>query len=505
MLPAVCAFAAVCALVVMPSEPPQNAPTPVTPKPAPAPAVAPTSTTYPEPTPLSGAAILPDAPYTPGRGVQRTMSLLVQSTPTHRNHVKILVYGQSISEQDWWKQVADDLRRRFPNADLDIQNKAIGGFASQLLIRPAEHDVYPWYPDLVIFHVYGANQEYEQITHNIRSRTTAEVLIQRDHVTKWPAPTDQLAPDKDKGAWWDDFMNNHVLPDTARKYGCGIVDIRGQWLDYLRTNHVEPKALLSDDVHLNAWGNFLMARLISRYLVYRPELADTVDKNSVQTLVIGRDIRWRNGRLTVPFTGNRVDLVMDTPVKPTSDGKDSHIEILVDGKKPSAFAEAYSFTRPQPNPWSPLALVRVDKGTNNTAPFVSSQTPDAPETWTLTITDVSPDFKTWDYTLSNALTGADGAGSNRAPFTSPSGRVGIAPEAFFHPNDKPIFKGYTITWQTQRNFADHFVSPPQRTIASMEQTLTAIQGIANAPHTLELIGVPFPTLRAVRVYCPPVK
>ena len=127
------------------------------------------------------------------------MTLLATSTPDHHNAVRILFYGQSITEQDWSRQVADDLRRRFPNADLQIENRAIGGFADQLLRRPAEHDLYPFYPDLLIFHVYGGNQEYEEIIRNVRTRTAAEVLMQLDHVdslaagharrrprTKWP-------------------------------------------------------------------------------------------------------------------------------------------------------------------------------------------------------------------------------------------------------------------------------------------------------------------------------
>ena len=88
-------------------------------------------------------ALPPRVPQELGQNIQRTMSLLATSTPQRRNKVRILFYGQSITEQDWWKQVADDLKKRFPNADLDVQNRAIGGFASQLLIRPAEHDVFP--------------------------------------------------------------------------------------------------------------------------------------------------------------------------------------------------------------------------------------------------------------------------------------------------------------------------------------------------------------------------
>src|SRR6058998_2348722 len=95
---------------------------------------------FPPPLPAKNPAEL-------GVHVQRTMTLLATSTPEHRNHVRILFYGQSITEQQWSKQVAEDLRKRFPNADLEIENRAIGGFASQLLVRPAEHDLYPFYPD----------------------------------------------------------------------------------------------------------------------------------------------------------------------------------------------------------------------------------------------------------------------------------------------------------------------------------------------------------------------
>src|ERR1019366_4089894 len=102
-------------------------------------------------------------PATLGLGVQRTMTLLAASTPEHRNTVRVLFYGQSITEQDWWKSVADDLRRRFPNANLIIENRALGGYASQLLVKSAETDLYSFQPDLLIFYVYGSHIEYENI------------------------------------------------------------------------------------------------------------------------------------------------------------------------------------------------------------------------------------------------------------------------------------------------------------------------------------------------------
>ena len=61
-----------------------------------------------------------------GRNIQRTMRLLATSTPEKRNTVRILFYGQSITEQNWAKLVEDDLRRRFPHANLIIENRALG-------------------------------------------------------------------------------------------------------------------------------------------------------------------------------------------------------------------------------------------------------------------------------------------------------------------------------------------------------------------------------------------
>lgn len=42
--------------------------------------------------------------------IQRTMSLLTTSTLEKQNTVRILIYGQSLSAQDWWLEVRDHLQ-----------------------------------------------------------------------------------------------------------------------------------------------------------------------------------------------------------------------------------------------------------------------------------------------------------------------------------------------------------------------------------------------------------
>ena len=160
-----------------------------------------------------------------GRGIQRTMTLLANSTPMQRNTVRILFYGQSITEQTWSKLVAEDLKTRFPNANLIIENRALGGFSSQRLVKTAETDLYDFNPDLLIFHVYGAHDDYERIIERTRQRTTAEILIQTDHVgAKDDWRVEETDPAKIGHKHWASFMNYKHLPSVITRYGCGSVD-----------------------------------------------------------------------------------------------------------------------------------------------------------------------------------------------------------------------------------------------------------------------------------------
>ena len=427
-----------------------------------------------------------------GRGVQRTMTLLASSTPRRRRHVRVLFYGQSITEQEWSKQVAAELRCRFPNADLEIENRAIGGFASQLLIRPAEHDVYPFYPDLVIFHVFGANQQYEQIIRSIRSRTTAEVLMQTDRIgDSWPL--EQPDDKADKGPRWDYFMNHRFLPETAMKYGCGLCEIHADWLAYLRANHYQPRQLLvQDGAHLNVQGNYLMARLTSRYLVYRPELPDAAWKDLARDHAVDAGA-WKDGKLSIAVEGNRVDVL---PAAAKGEAAGGSGRVLIDGRKPSEFPAAYRIARPQPGPWSPLFLSRVD----HDAPLLL-------EDWTLRVRRVAADGKAWEFDVSGSLTGADGSGRSDRPFVSKSGRVKIEPAAWFRGFYPPLPEGYTIHWQVLPMFADTYRAPRAGDPA-LDNATTVVQGISNSRHTLQIVAddpAHLPAIAAVRTYRPPVK
>jgi hypothetical protein len=424
-----------------------------------------------------------------GVGIQRAMMLMATSTPEKRNRVKVLFYGQSITEQAWSKLVGEDLKKRFPHADLEIANKAIGGFASQRLVKIAEHDLYPWYPDLVIFHVYGANDTYEEILKNIRTRTTAEVLLQKDHVgAKLPPVIKNWDEAKelqkqDGGMWWDYMMNHVFLPDYAKKYGLGLADVRTPWVKYLADNKLDTRALLKDDIHLNDHGCFVMAGIVSQYLVHRPDLP----KDAWQNLVTEVPARPADKTLTVEAEGNRFDVVVGTIDKPLS------ATVTIDGRKPSEFPGCYAFTRVSPHAWSPLFIMRVD----HNAPLVI-------EDWTLTLTSVAADGKSWKFAVKGSVTGDDGEGDSSQPFTSKSGRVVIAPDSWF-PGGAKIDNGYKITWKAVPLFADKVELKAGG--AGKENLVTLAQGLPNGKHTIVLtaeqaIGK---AVSAIRVYKPPMK
>ncbi|MCC3498707.1 MAG: SGNH/GDSL hydrolase family protein [Microcoleus sp. PH2017_15_JOR_U_A] len=445
------------------------------------------ATPFPPPAPLANNASF-------GAGIQRTMGLLATSTPTERHQVRILFYGQSITQQDWWQDVVQDLKKRFPDADLIVENRAIGGFASSILIRPSEHDLYPFYPDLLIFHVYGGEEDYEAIIANVRRRTTSEILLHSDHIT-W-IPTGKNDNENEvKGYEWHNTHSTKWLPELANKYGCEIAEIRTPWRRYLTDNRLQPKQLLSDSIHLNTWGNFLLAALIKPYLRYNPSSPQTAQQNLVKTYTVGTDVKWQNGKLVLEFEGNRIDAIADR----SFNGKAISAKIAIDGKKPSEFPELYSITRPS-----------ITLGVGWPAIIqVSNQKPLIVEDWKATITEINSDATKFKFDVVGSQTGYDGSGTNDKMFVSKSGRVAIEPRNWWLQNayeysKKPTPKGFEISWQVKPMFVDSYI-PPQIADSSREYPTTLAQNLSNSKHILEIVPETDGTvpIQAIRVYRPP--
>lgn len=432
-----------------------------------------------------------------GKNIQRTMRLLATSTAEHRHTVRILFYGQSITEQKWTQLVEEDLRRRFPHANLVVENRALGGFASQMLAKTAETDLYPFQPDLLIFHVYGAHNAYEEIIRRTRERTTAEILIQNDHVTKPADFTEETDPVKlpPAGKHWDAFMNHNWLPFLAKKYDAELCDQRALWKAYLKENQLEPKALLKDAVHLNGHGEWFMAECVKAYLRYDPKLGRSPAEDWVKTYEVGKDVRWADGKLRLDFEGSRVEVVCKPGDAPPA-------AVRIDGRKPSEFPQLYGFTRAvtePPGKW--LVKWPVIAPINSTKPLVV-------EDWTLKANRVdAANDKLLTFTLTGSKTGPDGEGRSDARFVSKSGRIVIetnnwnAAYALSLGGIKPVPDTFEVRWKVEARLLDEFVTPGV-TNTTTETRVTLASGLPPVKHTLDISGSDATPIAAIRVYRP---
>lgn len=427
-----------------------------------------------------------------GIGVQRTMSLLAGSTAEKKNTVKILYYGQSGMETGWCEMLTEMLRLRFPHANLITENRALGGFSSQRLVHTTETDLYPFYPDLMIFSVLGADGDYEDIIRRTRERTTAEILIISDYVRR----PDQMEGDIDpaeivRGVTdWNIYFDSKFLPETAKKYSCGFADICHKWRRYLLDTGMDMTDLLANDKsHLGPLGNQLLTMLVDNYLTYRGDLAD--DDNQVLTYTVGEEISWQNGILSLDFTGNRVDAV----VKP---GNAIPAPIKIDGTAPSEIPELYRFTRALATPGAKWPVVLK----------ITSLAILLLEEWSMTVTTDRDDDKLYHFTVSGSHTGFDGNGSSDRLFVSNSGRVVIEPAdwdviyALGLPRI-PVPEKFIVNWHVVPYFTDNFVSPGVKN-DGIETTVTLAQGLNNEQHKLEISGSPDTPVSAIRIYRPKI-
>ena len=430
-------------------------------------------------------ALRSGAPGGYGAAIPRTMQLLSQSTPQKRNKVRVLVYGQSLSKQSWAGRVRDELARRFPHAEIEFHNRSIGGFISSMLRRTLEHDVIPLYPDLIMLHDYGREDDYEDLIRQIRTRTTAEIIVQTDPLT----PGQKVSWHNDHAVW---------MKGLAQRWGLELVDIRGAWIDYLADKNLSlEKLLMADKGHLNDQGNFVWAECTLQHFVVTPAAGPPTPAGEVVDLQVGSAVKWVKNALRTTFIGNRVDLVS------LPGARGGVATVRIDGQAPSQWPQLYTFTRPNADanqdwPWETGGIIRVDH-----------QTPLLLEDWTVLFTSVDATGKIFSFDLSGSVTGLDGSGDTARAFVSHSKRVVFSPDDWFlervqgRKATQRIGPGYKIVFSVKGHFSDTFIEPgcvdPARSC-----TTTIVQGLPGGKHTIELMstGTTQPQLLAVRIYRP---
>lgn len=430
-----------------------------------------------------------------GAKIQRTMTLLATSTPQKRNRVRVLFYGQSVTAGPWSKAVADNLRKAYPHADMEIENRAIGGYTAPALINTAEYDLYPFYPDLMIFHVYGGVEggELEQIVARTRQRTTAEILIRTPHFRWGKSHPRDGSPDdpSTKQLTEDDERQSKLIRELAVKYGCELAEVREPLRQYLKANNLFPKDTLGDSVHPNKLGGFLIEKLVMPYLRYDPKFSQEPWKN------LARDTPVAGGGVELAFEGNRVDAIAAR----TGHAAPGTAKVLIDGKPPSQFPELFYHARPKASPgvWWP-AINRIDR-----------EKPLVLEKWTAKILECDVEKNVLRFEVIGSKTGPDGRGDTTKRFVSNSGRVVIEPKMWsiigaLRYRKMALPKDYEVTWEVKPLFTDTYAAP-KTADAAKEYATTLAQGLGNARHTLRLVpngDGPVP-IAAIRVYQPPLQ
>lgn len=425
-----------------------------------------------------------------GYNIQRTMHLLETSTAENPNTVKFVLYGQSIIQNgnDWTDWLHQYLQQKYPTANIEWHNIAIGGFSSDLLKLMVERDMKELYPDLVIFCDYGPYDGFVQVVRYLRTKTTSEFMFMTDHYTGNSGGIDNNAE-----------QNSTVfIPQICNEYGCEITDVRTYYKQYCEMNKVEPSSYLMEDmVHLGDLGQVLMYRLMKQFFVYKAPEADSTALATVKCLTVGegKDVNWNNGELVIPVQGNRFEVI-------TGAGNDYEGLVYINEEKPSSNVDAYNYTRICDKEfWLMGGFLR---GTLTNVPKV--------EDWNLTFTEADAQTSTFKYDLVGSITGADGSGGSDGVFHSNSGVWMLNPDEVFTSSvgytdldgtSKTGFYtvGNTFKFSTYLNGTDSFKSGEDN------KKILLASGYDTVRNTLKIKAADatkIPDIKEVIVYAPPI-
>lgn len=412
--------------------------------------------------------------------IQRTMKSMEESTAENPATVRVLFYGQSIVGQRWHTYIMDGLKKKYPTVRFEVANRAIGGFQSDNLVRTAESDLYPYYPDILFFHVYGDMGKYEEIIRKVRATTSAEIVLWTSHLKAVENPKELLAaPDR----------RSVAIKEVAERNRCMFIDLRRKWCEMLLANGWEPGKMLADSIHMKEEKAGCMAKkyyagFIGEELCrIKGACGDIGSSGRIERIPLGdrRVKRGNDGSVELCFEGNRVVAVAD------GEGK-KKVDILLDGRALHEYAEMYGNTRPSSYvSWMPM--IRCVERKEGVMPVK--------EDWTLTYIEGTGPFGPVVYKVEGSVTGPDGEGRSDADFVSRSGRAVIR-KSDFHaiwqygyfvksaikegqpPKGRYARVGDTITWKTVPLFAEDWTG------GKADERKVLVQNCPNGRHTLTL-------------------
>lgn len=441
------------------------------------------------------------------RCIQRTMRALEESTAEKPARLRFLFYGQSLVEQGWCTNVVANLLKRYPTAQIEWENRAVGGFESPLLIRAAESDLYPYYADLVFFNDYGSTKLVRTMIERLRARTTSEIVMWTDRIRKGQDPKEMIG---------ETDARSIDLASIAADNGCMLVHVMRKWCRNLIDKGLDPMHYLADGVHLKAEsGAFqLIADCITEDMVRLPGCDALPESGTVtvcpftsdilgETAVLAPAVEHEDGSVEFPFEGNRV---VAEAVSWRGCYNSSPVKVLLDGKEMSSMKELYHHGRVSGLlSWMPIIL------------HVDSEKAPVAEDWTLTYVEgTDPLGAPIRYRVDGSVTGFDGFGRTDRDFVSDSGRVKILAsdfhswqyDYFVRRNEKRsgtvspcrAEPGQWTMWRTSADFTDRigtYLKPRER--------IVLVSGCSNGRHTLTFVPAikgKRPMFRSLTVYKP---
>ena len=440
--------------------------------------------------------------------IARTLEIIRTSTPTNRKVLKVLFYGQSITRSGWHNAVVEHWREKYPNTVFVVENRALGGFTSQNLVRTTEQDTAAFYPDLIIFHDYGDHRAYEEILRMFHSLTAADVILQTDHGDGLPDPPCaeglQLELHRKPGCagvlWvhqrlWHDEMSYHKIPAFGKKYGMAVEPQRKWWRDYLLQMGIEPQSMLmADGLHPNEKGKELIADFFNRYF---DNLVEQWNGQTGKNVVsIRADATRRSGEMeAVNFDGSRLELLTNQPLAVWP-------SVTIDERSPKDIDGCYQVTRATPLKSVPdwPTLRRITLLHDHTA-----------QDWTATITSITPDQKSADFTVSGSLTGDEGNGTSLRKYVAKSGRLSIDGDDWMFERGF-LLKHIPLQVPAEVHWSVVYICGGNPEVIDQGNGMTQYRyvlgaGLSNAKHTAELSFPPHDLTDAVefRAYKPPLR
>ena len=419
--------------------------------------------------------------------IARTMEKLEKSTAEKPATVRILFYGQSVVAQDWTDRLVAMMRRRYPTANIIAEKRAIGGFTSERLWRTAYTDVYPYYPDLLFFHVWGDVSFYEELVRRTREVTTADIVLWSSHLRSYEDKHAYLARPSH-----DERLNG--MAAVAEKYKCMWIDLNRKWCDVVLAHGKEPQWLLADTVHLNSepgnpafdyYAGFIGEDLSFAETDAPSPASGTIEEIPLDDPRVNRHENDGDWSVELDFDGNRVEAIWGGTGWSVG-------HVTLDGRELKDVPGICYSTRASPVcTWRPFILY-PGVGSNAVA-----------EDWTLTFLEgTDPYGKPIHFRVDGSVTGFDGEGWSTNRFVSKSGRVILEVGDFnteiydyFCRRAMPSYKderlidyfkshlakpGVKIYWKTLLAGASDPVSG-----GAGESTVLA-QGFENGPHRLSI-------------------